>query len=443
VVDQFPEDDIDWSQGHLRMDDSDFYLLKNSFLKEINFLKPQTYILERSLAIHDPISVGLRFITTLPSHALFVRHLFSEEENSSHLDFLTIYHYPLGISDWEELGHTPQKITALHFNKREIIIAGSTCFDDIRSAILIFMSFILIKKNILPLHAEALLDSLGHGYLFFDNSITKGSEILFKGSEELIFEEQISLSNHGVSSPIPGKYLQDERLKSFIPTFGSICNNFDPDQGNHSVLIPAEGDDYNRGLVWPSSNNLSSHFLIKEVDKLFIFIKDDYGVLPLISKLTSRQAHFYFMNGYMGNNTFKSCCGDPYRLVGLKHYGRLFFNFLERTQTSVWLVNKGCYGGKVNQGTDYPSDLIRHCVTRIMQTEDHLHFYKLPLFELSIPLDLAGVERRFLNPLHLWEHQEEYFQSATQFEKLMRHNFDRLGLAEEVHPSPQIGELNI
>ena len=78
-----------------------------------------------------------------------------------------------------------------------------------------------------------------------------------------------------------------------------------------------------------------------------------------------------------------------------------------------------------------------------MQTEDHINFLKLPLFELSIPMDLARVERRYLNPMFLWENQADYLMSAAQFEKMMRENFDQLNLMEKEGPSQHIGELNI
>jgi phosphoenolpyruvate carboxykinase (ATP) len=437
VTDECFEMGIDWGQGHLKIDDSDFQEIKNAFLKEINFLKPQAYIMERSLGPHDQMSVGLRFITTLPSHALFVRHLFAEASILPHPEFLTIFHSSQEISDWEEAGRIPKRVIALHLGKREVIIAGSSSLEDIRSAILTFMSLISIEKNVLPLHAQATLNQLGHGYLFFDDSINT------KFDEEPIFEDQLVLTDQGAYSLIPGKYWQDDRIKRYIPFFGTICNNIELNQKDRSVVVGPTDVLRNRGVVFPSPEREDGSFLIKAIDKIFIFIDDDYGVLPLISKLTSQQAHFFFMNGYMGNNTFKSCCGDPYRLGFLRHYGRLFLHFLEYHHTSVWLVNKGYYGGKANHGTRYPWELIRQCVRQIMQTDDHINFLKLPLFELSIPMDLSGVERRYLNPMFLWENQADYLMSAAQFEKMMRQNFDCLGLAEEVLPSPQIGELNI
>ncbi len=81
---------------------------------------------------------------------------------------------------------------------------------------------------------------------------------------------------------------------------------------------------------------------------------------------------------------------------------------MEQHDTEAYLVNTGWIGGPYGIGSRIDIGVTRAMVRAILDgSVRNAGQVILPIFRLSIPVDIPGVDNRLLNPRSLWKNPAE------------------------------------
>lgn len=436
IKDDVTENLIDWTSGIHPLDDHTFEEIKIDILKRFHILKPELYIIERSVGADENYSMGVNLITSSPYHALFFKIMMREKKDSNSLGEFTIYHDPELELDTKIRGLNSSTAVVINLKKREILIAGTAYCGEIKKAVFTVMNLILPDLGVLPMHAGANMDEEGKVCVFFGLSGTGKTSLSTDIGMKLIGDDEHGLSDNGVFNLEGGCYaktynldpIQEPEIFKATNRFGSLIENVILEHETRRPIFESKTVTENGRSSYPLSSlgsivengrgKIPSHF--------FFLSADAMGVLPLISKLDNDQAIYYFLLGYTAKvagtesglkgitATFSHCFGAPFMLRKPSEYGKILKEFLDKHLINVWLLNTGWYGGIHSVGKRYDLNISRSCIKSIQKGElRKLTYSKDPVFNLSIPESLEFVEDRLLKPQLLWKNQSEYFSTAN------------------------------
>jgi phosphoenolpyruvate carboxykinase (ATP) len=177
------------------------------------------------------------------------------------------------------------------------------------------------------------------------------------------------------------------------------------------------------------------------VPRTVVFLTADaFGVLPPISRLTPEQAVYHFLSGYTAKiagtergvtepvATFSACFGAPFMPLHPSVYGRLLEERLERSGAATYLLNTGWSGGGYGVGRRIDIASTRRLLNAALSGELALAPMRLdPVFRLSVPLGVAGVDPALLEPRRTWADPAAYDAAATRLLRLFEENFRKFG----------------
>jgi len=146
---------------------------------------------------------------------------------------------------------------------------------------------------------------------------------------------------------------------------------------------------------------------------------DAFSVLPPIAKLTLEQAMYHFYSGYTSKvagteqgikeptPTFSACFGEAFMPMSPQVYADLLFNKCQQHGTNVWLVNTGWTGGRYGIGKRISIHDTRNIINAIHDGRiNNSEFETMPVFNLSYPKTIEGVNTEILNPVNTWKNKE-------------------------------------
>ncbi|RLA20207.1 MAG: phosphoenolpyruvate carboxykinase (ATP), partial [Gammaproteobacteria bacterium] len=173
--------------------------------------------------------------------------------------------------------------------------------------------------------------------------------------------------------------------------------------------------------------------------KSIIFLTcDAFGVLPPVSRLNKEQAMYYFLSGYTAKvagtergvtepkATFSACFGEAFLPLHPTIYAQLLGEKMERYGVQAYLVNTGWAGGAYGVGKRMSIKATRACINGILDGSIHdAESETIPLFNLSVPKTLQGVDSKLLNPRNAWADKADYDATATKLAGMFVENFKK------------------
>ena len=362
----------------------------------------------------------------------------------------------LRIEDYELLGLDSDICIIQSMEQKKVIICGTRYAGEIKKSIFYAMNFDMTEVEVFPMHCSANVDKddASNVALFFGLSGTGKTTLSADPARPLIGDDEHGWSNDGIFNFEGGCYAKCIKLsKEGEPQiwdaikFGSVLENVvldedsripDYDDGskteNTRVAYPV---DYIPDAIIPS---VCGH------PKNVIFLTADaFGVLPPVSKLTSEQAMYYFINGYTSKlagteagitepqPNFSPCFGGPFLPRKPMDYAKWLARRVEEQDAHVWLLNTGWTGGAYGTGSRFKLSWTRAFVTAILDgTLSNSEFVPHDIFGLHIPTSAPNVPSEVLDPCKTWEDKDAYMVTAKELANKFRANDQKYDMDEAV-----------
>lgn len=414
------------------------------------FQGKDVFIQDAAAGAHPAYRMPIRVVTENAWHSLFARNLFitlPDKSLPAHVPDFTILHAP-GLHAIPELDGThSEAFVILNFERRLILIGGTSYAGEIKKAIFTVLNFILPQKKVLSMHCSANVGRQGDVALFFGLSGTGKTTLSSDVTRRLVGDDEHGWGDEGIFNFEGGCYAKTIRLKAEDePIIWEATRYFGTILENVALNTETRRPDFDDGSF---TENTRAAYPLSAVDNhvpegraghpnnIFFLTADAFGVIPPISKLTPEQAMYYFLSGYtsklagtekgLGKDpeaTFSECFGAPFLPLHPTQYAELLREKLAKHKLNVWLINTGWTGGPYGVGErirlGYTRAMVRAALEGVLEgtpTKQDQHF------ALHVPESCPEVPDEVLDIRSTWADAAAYDEAARSLAQSFTKNF--------------------
>ncbi|MES9903380.1 MAG: phosphoenolpyruvate carboxykinase [Sedimenticola sp.] len=464
VRDENTENELWWGKVNVPYESEKFDALHQRMCE---YLKGKDVFVQDCFAGADPDHrLPIRIVNELAWHSLFARNMFlraNEEERARHIPEFTVINAPGFKADPAVDGTSSETFIIVNFTKKLVIIGGTSYAGETKKSIFSVLNYLLPKKGIFPMHSSANIGPDGITALFFGLSGTGKTTLSADASRQLIGDDEHGWGNNGLFNFEGGCYAkminlspeQEPEIYATTHQFGTVLENVVFDENTRRVNL----DD---GSL---TENTRGSYKIEQIPnasltgrgghpKNVIFLTcDAFGVLPPVSKLTSAQAMYHFINGYTAKvagtekgvteptPNFSPCYGGPFLPLHPRQYAELLGDKISEYGATVWLVNTGWSGGPYGVGKRMAINHTRAIVNAILDGKlDKVPTDTHPTFGLHMPIDCPDVPVGVLNPRNTWQDKSAYDAQAKSLAQKFADNFEQYSedVSEEIRAAGMV-----
>jgi phosphoenolpyruvate carboxykinase (ATP) len=448
VRDAETEDTVWWGKTNKGMTPDHFAALKADFLAHLG-TKDTLFVQDLFGGSQPTHRVNVRVITELAWHNLFIRTLLvrpTTEELASFVPEFTIIDLPTFEADPARHGSRGKTVIAVNFSEKLILIGGTRYAGEMKKSVFGILNYKLPVDGVMPMHCSANIGPKGDTAIFFGLSGTGKTTLSADASRTLIGDDEHGWSDEAVFNFEGGCYAKMIRLSPeaepeiFATTkrFGTVLENVVMDEETRELdFDDATLAENSRGSYPIDFIPNASKDNLGPVPKNMIFLTADaYGVLPPIAKLTPDQAMYHFLSGYTArvagteigvtepDATFSTCFGAPFMPRHPSVYGNLLKSRIAKGGVDCWLVNTGWTGGQYGVGSRMPIKATRALLNAALDGSlNDAEFRTDPNFGFKVPVAVAGVDTKILNPRETWADKDGYDATARKLVGLFIANF--------------------
>lgn len=401
----------------------------------------------------DPDSrLPIRVVTECPWAALFARNMFLRIENDEllrqHDPSFHVLHAPSFKADPQRDGTKSEVFVIINFDKRQVLIGGTSYAGEIKKSIFSVMNYLLPRAGVLSMHCSANVGAAGDTALFFGLSGTGKTTISADPERPLIGDDEHGWSARGVFNFEGGCYAKVIRLVegnepeiySTTRRFGTLLENVVMDDESRCLDLDDDAFTENTRAAYPITHlpNIVAEGVAAHPRNVIFLTADAFGVLPPISNLTAEQAMYFFLSGYTAKvagtergvkepqATFSACFGEPFLPLHPGTYAKMLGERIRQHRPAVWLVNTGWTSGAYGEGHRIPIPHTRSMVRAALEGKiDLAKTVKDPIFGLAVPCSVPGVPERLLTPRDTWSDKQAFDRQAARLAQMFRDNFKR------------------
>ena len=394
---------------------------------------------------------SVRFITEVAWQAHFIQNMFIMPETQEELDNFkpdfTIYNSCKTV-DMAYASHGLHSEVYVIFNVEEniAIIGGTWYAGEMKKGVFSMMNYWLPLEGKLPMHCSANIGENGDTALFFGLSGTGKTTLSTDPKRALIGDDEHGWDDNGVFNFEGGCYAKVINLdESSEPEIfgaikkGAILENVVADE-NGLVDYTDRSKTENTRVSYPLDHipNHTPDMKGGHPTNIIFLCADAFGVLPPVAKLNKQQAMYYFLSGYTAKvagtergitepvATFSSCFGEAFLPLNPTVYAELLGKKIDKHNVNVYLVNTGWTGGPYGVGKRMSIKNTRACINGILDGSiNNSEFETLPVFNLTIPKTLKGVDTEVLNPRNTWKDKESYDETKKKLASMYIKNFKK------------------
>ena len=404
--------------------------------------------------------LATRAITEYAWHSLFIQNLLIEPRTGELEDFdpqFTILDLPSFKADPARHGARTETMIACNFQKRIVLIAGTSYAGEIKKSVFTMLNYELPPKRVMPMHCSINVGTSDDAAIFFGLSGTGKTTLSADPSRTLIGDDEHGWSDNGVFNFEGGCYAKMIRLSAeaepeiYATTkrFGTVLENVVMDPETRALDLDDASLTENTRGAYPLSfiPNASSVGVADHPSNIIMLTADAFGVLPPIAKLTPSQAMYHFLSGYTAKvagtekgvtepeATFSTCFGAPFMPRHPSEYGNLLRDLIAAHNVDCWLVNTGWTGGAYGVGHRMPIKETRALLAAALDGSlAHSEMRTDPFFGFYVPVSVPGVETKLLNPRDTWADKTAYDAQAVKLVNMFIANFGKF----EDHVDPDV-----
>jgi phosphoenolpyruvate carboxykinase (ATP) len=439
--------DIAWGAVNQPIDADVFDRLHQRVL---SYLDGRELFVQNPYACADPrYRLPIRVITETAYHSMFSRNMFigaPEGLDTGVEPEFTVIDVPSFSAIPEMHGTRSDVFIILNFERRLVLIGGTSYAGEIKKSIFSALNYLLPKQNVLSMHCSANRGERGDVALFFGLSGTGKTTLSTDQERTLIGDDEHGWSDQGIFNFEGGSYAKTINISAeaepliYTAThrFGTVLENVVVDHSSRSLDLDDASLTENTRAAFPLSYiprvDLSG---VGDHPKTVVFLTADaFGVLPPIARLSREQAEYYFLSGYTAKvagtekgvteplPNFSTCFGAPFMVMHPTVYSRMLGERLERHGSAVWLINTGWTGGPYGVGHRIDIAGTRAMVRAALNGElDDAPMRRDPIFGLDVPRHVPGVPDEVLDPRGTWTDHDAYEAQARKLAAMFEENF--------------------
>ncbi|MEW6014051.1 MAG: phosphoenolpyruvate carboxykinase (ATP) [Candidatus Zixiibacteriota bacterium] len=441
------ESKIWWSQANQPFERERFDAL---FSRILAYLQGRHLYVQDCFAGADPsYRMPVRVINETAWHNLFVRNMFIRATSKKELENFEPQFTVFNIPNFHALpsldGTNSEAFVILNFEKRLVLIGGTSYAGEIKKAIFTVMNYFLPQKKVLSMHCSANMGSNGDTAIFFGLSGTGKTTLSTDQERRLIGDDEHGWSDVGVFNFEGGCYAKVIRLSAdgepdiyeTTRKFGTILENVAIDSESRKINLDDNSLTENTRAAYPITH-------IKDIvpggvgghpQNIILLTADAFGVLPPVARLTPEITHRYFLIGYTAKlagtelgvtepkATFSACFGAPFMALEPSVYANLLLEKVKKHKVDCWLVNTGWINGPYGTGERISIAHTRAIIRNILSGHLKKVAYRQDkVFGLDIPLSCPDVPSDILDPSGGWKSEGQYISEAQKlasaFEKV-------------------------
>ncbi len=427
------------------------------------------YVVDCYCGANVETRLKVRFVVEVAWQAHFVTNMFirpsRDELENFEPDFVTLKASRATAADWQEEGLRSEVVVAFHLGKKKSVILGTWYGGEMKKGIFTVMNYYLPLAGIAAMHCSANVGARGDTAIFFGLSGTGKTTLSTDPDRALIGDDEHGWDDNGVFNLEGGCYakvinLDREKEPDIYRAIrrNALLENVVVDRSGRIDFADASITENTR-VSYPIDhieNAVTPVSRAGHAKNVIFLTADAFGVLPPVAVLSTEQTQYHFLSGYTSKiagtergvtdpePTFSACFGAAFLSLHPTVYAGELARKMEQHDTKAYLVNTGWVGGPYGVGKRIDIAVTRAIIRGILDGSvgssalDHL-----PIFNLSIPVQVAGVDPRSLNPRKLWSDPTRWDAAATALAKKFTENFERytdtdLGRALKVS-GPSIG----
>lgn len=399
----------------------------------------------------------VRFIMEVAWQAHFVKNMFIRPEPEELIDFqpdfIVINASKCVNPDWKEQGLNSENFVMFNLTENMCIIGGTWYGGEMKKGLFSVMNFYMPLKGIASMHCSANVGKNGDTAIFFGLSGTGKTTLSTDPDRALIGDDEHGWDDDGVFNFEGGCYAKCYKLsKKNEP---DIYDAIRRDALLENLVVLSDGSiDFNNDSK--TENTRVSypiyhiHNIVKPVSKagpakkVIFLTADAFGVLPPVSRLTEEQTRYYFLSGYTAKvagtergiiepkPSFSACFGAAFLMLDPIIYATELTRKMKANNAEAWLVNTGWMGGAYGTGNRIDLPSTRKIINAILDDSiKQSGFTTIPVFNLSIPVKVEGVEDDILDPGRSWESYTKWHIAATDLAFKFINNFSKFSANAE------------
>ena len=402
------------------------------------------YVVDGFAGAHADSRICVRVICEVAWQAHFCKNMFirpTEEELADfEPDWTILNASKTSCADYDDHGMSGEEFVAFNIKERMTVIGGTWYGGEMKKGIFTMMNYYLPLKGIGAFHCSANAGKNGDTALFFGLSGTGKTTLSTDPNRALIGDDEHGWDDEGIFNFEGGCYAKtiDLSAEKEPEIYAAIRR----DALLENVVVDSEGTiDFadvsktqNTRVSYPIHHidNIVTPISEGAHPKKIIFLTcDAFGVLPPVAKLTRQQAMYQYLCGYTAKvagtevgitepkAAFSACFGAPFLPLHPTIYSDVLGKKMDEHNSSAYLVSTGWSGGGYGVGKRMPLKATRSIIDAILDGSlDDAEFETMPVFGLSIPKAVAGVDTAILNPRATWADSAEYDATAQRLARM-------------------------
>jgi phosphoenolpyruvate carboxykinase (ATP) len=411
--------------------------------------------------------LSVRFIMEVAWQAHFVTNMFIRPEKSEldsfEPDFVVLTASKTRNPIWKIQGLNSENFVFFNLTEGMAVIGGTWYGGELKKGIFSVMNYYLPLKGIASMHCSANVGWKGDVALFFGLSGTGKTTLSTDPDRTLVGDDEHGWDDDGVFNYEGGCYAKCINLSR--ENEPDIYNAIRRDALLENLVVLPDGTiDFNDSSktentrvsypIYHINNIVKPVSKAGHASKVIFLTADAFGVLPPVSRLTEEQTMYYFLSGYTAKvagtergikepvPSFSACFGAAFLMLNPIIYAKELTRKMRQHNARAWLVNTGWIGGPYGTGKRIDLPSTRKIINAIL--DDSIlesSFSNLPVFNLSIPKSVAGIDNKLLDPAESWESPEKWNESAKELAKKFLSNYCKFASNEELSQLVRFGPV--
>lgn len=405
------------------------------------------FVVDAFCGANENSRLSVRFVMEVAWQAHFVTNMFirptAQELKDFAPDFVVMNAAKTTNLQWQEHGLNSENFVAFNLTEKIQIIGGTWYGGEMKKGMFAYMNYLLPLRGIASMHCSANADADGNTAIFFGLSGTGKTTLSTDPKRRLIGDDEHGWDDDGVFNFEGGCYAKTIRLSAEAEPdiFGAIKRNALLENvvlnSDKSVNFGDGSKTENARVSYPINhirNIVKPVSCAGHANKVIFLSADAFGVLPPVSILTAEQTRYHFLSGFTAKlagtelgvteaqPTFSACFGKAFLSLHPTKYAEELSKRMDAAGSKAYLVNTGWNG----TGERISIKATRAIVDSILDGSiDDAETTVVPIFNLRVPIALAGIDSQLLDPRGMYNSADEWRTKAEKLAKLFVDNFDQ------------------